>query len=288
LRSGLLTLALLAGCGGASPSSANLAFTMDPFVVPAGGEAFTCKYVPPSGVEAWVGRMHATMSAGSHHLVVFRVDTTAGAPAPGQHPCNQLDPPDGFDGLLYVAQSQESSYTLPDGLGMYLAPTTGLYFQSHYVNATAHDLTATVSFDVDTMPATQVRETAGVAFLNNDQLTIPVGQHRAWDDCTVPSDRHLLVAAGHMHSHGTAFDAFLDGAPIYHADGSDATLHAWDAPGILLSGGSTLRFQCSYENDTGAPLVYGNSGLTNEMCVFIGLYYPAPDGALNTWYRCGN
>jgi hypothetical protein len=94
----------------------------------------------------------------------------------------------------------------------------------------------------------------------------------------------VLASAGHMHRHGHAFDGFLDGAPIYHSDSWDSPVaKVYAAPGLSITKGQLVRWTCDYQNDTNDTIHYGNSGLTDEMCIFGGLYYPAPEGFENTW-----
>jgi len=56
----------------------------------------------------------------------------------------------------------------------------------------------------------------------------------------------------------------------------------WDDPpleakSIDLAAGDQIQWSCTYNNDTGGILTFGESAATNEMCIFTGQYYPAPD-----------
>jgi hypothetical protein len=50
------------------------------------------------------------------------------------------------------------------------------------------------------------------------------------------------------------------------------------SPALGLSAGTSIRWACSYTNNTGQTLTFGESAAKNEMCIFTGTYYPAPDG----------
>jgi hypothetical protein len=43
--------------------------------------------------------------------------------------------------------------------------------------------------------------------------------------------------------------------------------------------GTAINWACTYQNGTGKALTFGEHAQTNEMCIFSGLYYPAPGGA---------
>jgi hypothetical protein len=37
----------------------------------------------------------------------------------------------------------------------------------------------------------------------------------------------------------------------------------------------SITWDCSYYNDTGSALTFGDSAAKNVMCIYIGQYYPA-------------
>jgi hypothetical protein len=45
-----------------------------------------------------------------------------------------------------------------------------------------------------------------------------------------------------------------------------------------LKAGSYIEVKCDYENNTASPLTFGESAATNEMCIFVGMYYPWDPG----------
>ena len=59
--------------------------------------------------------------------------------------------------------------------------------------------------------------------------------------------------------------------------------------GIQLSGsfqsnqspaGTSITFRCDYANTSSQRLSFGESALTNEMCIFSGQFHPAPAGGI--------
>ena len=45
----------------------------------------------------------------------------------------------------------------------------------------------------------------------------------------------------------------------------------------LVKKGDAISWSCTYDNQTGKTLHFGDSASTNEMCILVGIYYPAPN-----------
>jgi hypothetical protein len=98
--------------------------------------------------------------------------------------------------------------------------------------------------------------------------------------CLVPDDVTLLYASSHYHSRGDNYGAYIDPAVDQMATTPFYTSSSWSSPPneqftMPIKGGSRLRFECDYNNSAGtAEYFQGPSAQTNEMCMFIGVYYP--------------
>ena len=42
--------------------------------------------------------------------------------------------------------------------------------------------------------------------------------------------------------------------------------------------GTSITWSCTFNNQTGQMLTFGQSATQNEMCIFNGVYYPSADG----------
>ncbi len=40
-----------------------------------------------------------------------------------------------------------------------------------------------------------------------------------------------------------------------------------------------MDYSCTFDNETGSTLTYGESAASNEMCNLFGVFFPAADGA---------
>ena len=253
------------------------AITLKSFDLQPGEEKIFCQYVPADGTERFVSRFVTDMSPGSHHLVVFRVDETQGRPATTDLvSCSQLEIPTGFDGMLPGSQERHTDFTLPQGVAFKLSPTHGLYFQMHYINATAQAISAHVTWSLGTVDKTHFQQEAGMLFYSNFGLNIPPGMSVATRSCKAPADLYMATATGHMHKHGLTFDATVAGKSVFHTDNWDEPKASiFPVPGEAVKMGDPISWACAYNNDTAAALHFGNSALTDEMCIFAALYYPA-------------
>jgi hypothetical protein len=81
-----------------------------------------------------------------------------------------------------------------------------------------------------------------------------------------------------MHQRATGFLATSGSTTLYRTDQwADPPPMFYDPP-LDLPAGSPITWACTYVNDTGAPLTFGESAQSNVMCIFSGQYYPVPAG----------
>jgi hypothetical protein len=94
------------------------------------------------------------------------------------------------------------------------------------------------------------------------------------------SDIKLLVAVSHMHTHGVGFSSTTsDGRHIYEStQWSEPLAAGFDLP-MEINTGTSITWPCTFQNDTGKTLTFGQSAIQNEMCIFNRVYYPSPDGS---------
>jgi hypothetical protein len=286
----LLWITLLAtGCDGKSetigpPLSIDLAQVT---LQPAQDQVF-CQYLPPDGHARWIDRFTIDLGTGSHHLVVFRRKDDQHDAAFGPVACDQLDLPDGIDGMLPGSQQPHSELQLPDGVAMRMDADHGLFFQFHFIDASQQPLVTKVHWEAHTIDPSLVKQQAAMLFYSQWNLKVPPGASTQSDSCPAPRDLHLLMATGHMHRHGLSFDARAGEQSIYHTD-------SWDSPGgiqfdgagMAIARNTPITWSCDYENDTGAELDFGPSSTMNEMCILAGIFYPS-DGETDFGTGCSN
>jgi len=299
LASSLCALALVsAGCSstettggtttGTAPDLDAIAFHVETMVKP-GSEVQLCKFIalPKDRGELAVTRSDHTYTEGSHHFLVYRTSMKE-VPAGGGDlvSCDDTEWMSTVSGVAYAAQSPTGDLTLPEGVSQRFTPGEVLLVQVHYLNATQADLDAKVDFTFHTSPADTVPTEAGVLFFFNPIINVPPhGTSTAQLSCPVPDDVNLLFAASHMHKRGASFEAHLEGQPegsLYTSKmWSDPVPHAF-SPGdasAKVAKGSSISYSCSYQNADDQRYLAGPSAQKDEMCMFVGMYYPKLDSA---------
>ena len=131
-------------------------------------------------------------------------------------------------------------------------------------------------------PSTVTKWVAQLYF-NRTVLTVPVGDGQTVSTtCTVPSTYGpiaLISGVSHMHSRGVHFVANTStGVNLVDTTVWDEPpIQAYDPP-IMLNPGDSITWTCTYNNNTGGTLVFGDSAQKNEMCIFLARFYSAPSG----------
>jgi hypothetical protein len=184
-------------------------------------------------------------------------------------------------GILYGGQTPQGSMELPPNIGLRTAAAGVLIFQVHYLNAGATDLDATVDVNLTIDDGTDVTTQAGTLFYYDPFIDVPAGATaKATTRCLIPSDITLLSASSHYHARGVGYSATIDPGATTLGQQPFYTSNSWNSPdqaklSMPIPAGSRLRFECDYDNTMGTQEYFqGQSAQTNEMCMFIGIYYP--------------
>jgi hypothetical protein len=265
----------------ASVSDPNtVTITMGSFVVPAGKEIFMCQDFdnPFNGVDTAIGTSESDMTPGSHHLHVFY-----GEDSPASKTVAVCQNPFEFRSLLHVAGQPHLVTQYPAGMAAKLKGSVGLRFQAHYLNTTSSDFTASVVVRLTKVDPATVTKWVAQLYFNRTVLSVPEGDNQqVATTCTVPSTYgpiSLISGASHMHSRGVHYVATTSaGAKLVDTTQWDeAPIVAYDPP-VGLNPGDSITWTCTYDNETGGTLNFGDSAQKNEMCIFLARFYSAPSG----------
>jgi hypothetical protein len=265
-------ICLLVAISSCTSGSDTVVIKMDGLTVQPGQEIYKCQnFANPFGKAVDIDRFEAHMTPGAHHMIVFFVDNITNG---GLEDCSGSE----FHGNVFGAQVPDSVIDLPSGIGVAIPAKTGLRLQLHFVNATNKPLPVSVTTQYHV--ASNITQHAGQLIFSNEDINVPPGSTApvaVTKSCAVPSDLSLLGASAHVHQHAVDFVAETNGTQLYHFAGGPEATPARFAPPIPMAANQGITWTCSYVNDTGAPLVFGESAVTNEMCVFGAIYYPVAD-----------
>lgn len=271
------------GADGGSLQTASFQMQMD---VPAGQELFKCQMVTLPDVTAFLVKGQHDYTPGSHHLILYTTDLTS-IPA-GYDQIQDCYEGTGSNimsytrGILYAGQTPTGSEVFPPTIGLPTTASQVLVFQVHYLNATADDIMAQVNVDLtlDTNPA-DIQTRAGILFFYDPFIDVPPGATAtAAMRCPIPDDITLIYASSHYHARGVGYGAYIDPTPTQLSTTPFYTSESWTSPpnqqmSMPVAAGTQLRWQCDYDNTDGTQEYFqGQSALTDEMCMFIGIYYP--------------
>lgn len=304
-RAALLALFTLAACSAPGDKGSNsvdlapppdgtgvqyrMVGTLDP-----GQEIERCRFfvTPPGGL--YVTREETRFSPGSHHMLLYSTPYTEVPTVDlnGQtHDTGDVfDCVDGatrdwsVDGV--VGGSQDADGTsfindMPEGVAFRIEPGTVLLMNTHYLNATNKALAVDARINLYTTTKDKVQTEAGMIFFYAGVIRVPGHSSAvAHQSCPVLKDVTLLNGQSHMHKRGLGEVAnIVDGEtgaliePLYESKSwENVPVKEW-SPGKKLSAGTAIDYTCSYRNDEDRTVLQGLS-TRDEMCMFIGLYYP--------------
>jgi len=246
----------------------------DEFTVPAGAEVFKCQDFanPFHGQQVDIIKHESHMPLGSHHVLLF---FKTGATDDSVQDCSGVE----AYPFQYVAQSPNFSMTYPPGIGATIPTSIGFRMNMHYLNTGSTPIHGQDQITMYVAKSGVVTQHAGTIFYQQISIQIPATgkPYTSTTSCNLSQDVNLLSADSHMHQRATNFVATANGQTLYQTDlWSDPTLSVY-APPIHLASGTPITWSCTYVNDTGSPLTFGESAATNVMCIYQGTVYPITD-----------
>ncbi len=250
--------------------------------VTPGDEQHVCVVVHLPNTDAvWIDQVHATLTGGSHHLIVDR--QSVGTPEQRTPaPCAPTMASDTT--RLIIAQQAETTLSLPAGTAFSMEPHQPLFLQLHYFNAgdEVRDIDGTVELTLATTggaPPVEAKSLFTGSFAISLQPQSP-GQSEAF---FVPmpesaGTRHVFALTSHTHSLGVRATIERVGSETAPPSTPIHTSTNWDEPPLTtftppldFQGTDGLRLICDYQNDTNRTVHFGTA-FEDEMC-FMWVYY---------------
>ncbi|MGC4079541.1 MAG: hypothetical protein QM702_21370 [Rubrivivax sp.] len=270
----------------APPGSFNVVF--GPQEVPGGQEHAKCVVKRLGNTSAMhVGSIHNVLSAGSHHLVLYRVNDTEEQTTPFdcQPFTDTLNPTKGS--TLMISQKADDALVLPDGVAYTLAPNQMVRIEVHYINPGSTPKTITASSTFIPVEDSKFKYEADFLFVGTPDIDLPAKSKKDVGPVflALPSeykDVNFFAITGHEHQYGTnvvvstATDKSDPGTSVY-----DVPNWLWSEPATVQSSppfkvpaGGGFKLSCSYNNYSDQPVGFGESA-NAEMCFFWAYYYPS-------------
>ncbi len=262
--------------------------TADPFTVDPGGEVYKCQtFANPFGRDVDLVYRDGTMSAGSHHFFLFNMDPTTlrTDPTPlGDCPGAGLE----FHPFPYLSQQPHWIVNYPQSnMGYPLAAANALMINVHFLNSSSSALQPTVRISITAAKPGVVTTHVGTIFLNNTVFSVPantpktqpVDESKTWTPFPgqLPDTYNIFTSWSHMHRTALDFRASANGSVFYEETNWDSPQLFLHNPPLPMTGSTPISWTCTYYNDTDSDLSFGDSAISNVMCIYLGQYYPVAD-----------
>lgn len=279
-------------------------------VVAPGQEVHVCDVVriEPHANETliWLNAFESRISPGTHHLnllaglfsggdVAFgrgMAESMLGRPA-GQYDCAEL-------GDLMEAQSAQPVYStqvphqegaFPTGVAVPAVVPLLLVMDHHYINTTDQPVRVDARVNLLPIDESEVKHIASV-FIGRieDVLLLPRSRKVEARTCRLTRDFNLAAVSSHAHERADCFTmsfyrgetGSIDPTPFYVS-------RDWQSPPFVflekeewahhqvmtLRAGDGIHWACHYTNWSERVVRTGGS-TQDEMCLFVGVGYPAP------------
>jgi hypothetical protein len=262
------------GTGGVTntPGGMEYEFKTGSFSVPPGGEVYKCQdFTNPFGKDVAVVQMDTALTPGSHHMFAFVMPN-------GQLSLmsNLADCPSGgveFHEYLTTTGSPQTTTQYPAGIGRVFAAGNGLRLNVHLINTDTAPKDAFISFKVRVVDPAGLDQRVASIFLNQATVRVPTGMSTQTKSYAIPQEIWLMDTASHMHKRGIHFVAKAGTQTIYDGtEWAEPKPQTFDPP-LHLASGTQISWSCTYNNDSGGALSFGESASKNEMCIMVGEFY---------------
>lgn len=284
----------MAACSGSASGPAPVDAGAVPFADAAPPDAFTpgdmltlveTTWTLPSGVERYIcvrktvtqeifiDHFEPLAPRGTHHTVLT-LDN--GMQSDGVFQCGAaVSAPQ----MIYGSGVGTMPSDLPDGVAMRVRAGQQLLLNLHLYNTSEAPLTGTSGVRVRTIAPERVVHEAEAILAGTLSLDIPTGFSDGHiGTCTMAGDVTVFGVGPHMHKLGVHQKVTVErtGETLFDADYSFDDQNVKPINTLLLRG-DRVKVECSYDNDTGGPVGWGESTDT-EMCFAILLRWPALGG----------
>lgn len=247
--------------------------TMD-FSVPPGEERYYClrKYITE---DMYIAGFESISPPGVHHMIA-----SAGEPdGPDDvRECTSYD--HHFEKFLYEGSSGVDPLELPQGLAARIEPGQQLNLNIHILNTTDQTQTGTAGVRILRETPVPEEDVAASVYMGRLELDIPPGVSTHIGQCELTQDETLFAITPHMHSHGIHMKvtarSSIDGDVVVHDEDFffDTTKKPSMFDPVKMKKGDIVSVECTYDNNTGHMLHWGEDSFTAEMC-FAAIYlYP--------------
>jgi hypothetical protein len=243
-------------------------------LAPGATNTYKCTRIKVAN-DMWVAGFRAHSPTGTHHSVLT---ISTSSTQTGDYDCSagSLD-----NEMLYAAGVGTDDLNFPPGVAMHIAAGTYINLNLHLFNASDNPISGSSGVLVKVVQHADVVNEADMMFSGSFLINVPSDNtpHVVHGTCHAPQDWHIFTLWPHMHQTATHQKwTYTEGtnAPVTLLDNDYlfAEQRNYPIPDTLLKSGDAIDTYCTYVNNTGSTMTFGD-GSDKEMC-FTGMYkYPA-------------
>jgi hypothetical protein len=243
-------------------------------VPPGSADTYKCIRIAVTE-DMWVSGFRAIAPPGTHHTVVTLSNNGTQL---GEYDCSvgSLDLQ-----MLYASGVGTTELNFPEGVAMKIKAGQFINLNLHLFNAADTPLTGMSGIEVYRREASGVVHEADMTFAGTTNINIPSDglPHDVSGGCQLSQQWNIFTVWPHMHQHATkqSFEVTQGTTVTKVLDNKAYSFEEqvnYPMPVMTLNPGDRITTTCTFVNNTGVPLRFGDSS-NEEMC-FTGMYkYPA-------------
>ena len=279
-----------AGDAGLQPPARGFQIQSPPVDINPGVEVTYCYYFhTPNTSELAIKKWASHMTQGSHHMILYL--TPSDQQPPGTMSTQRCGFGSGTAVWTYSAQTVDAEAPLPadDGtgtpVGQLIKPGQSGFIQMHYLNASDSVLHAHVELNAEAYDD-GVQVTPAAPFVTyNTTIDLSPGTSLSPSpgmvngNCNVAAASKFYIMSTHTHKQGVHTFVKDGAATVFDSiDWEHPGEKTWPASPFFSFTSGKLTYQCEYMNTANRRIITGDSAATDEMCMAIGYYFPAPAG----------
>lgn len=238
--------------------------------------------------DTYITNIISQAPTGSHHAVLSIAGSNGTSGPDGEYDC-QVSTLGTV--MLYASGIGTSPLDFPTGVGIKIAAGTQIHLNLHLYNASDQPISGDSAILVK-QSATQPPTLAEMVFAGKFLFQIPSNNqpYTTSGGCTANRNYTLFAVWPHQHRLGThhRFEVIRGGNQVFQYDGAFNFMeqaYYRQNPEVQVMQGDTIRTTCTWVNNTGTQISFGDSS-DQEMC-FTGLYrYPAPQTGGTNLFQC--